>query len=210
MSRIEYPREKIAAIQRRLDSAAALIRDSNSFSDQGRRAELAKLTQKAREERDAIKAEYIKARKERRESLEKRLFGITGEPSAPELMLMRDARIRAGALKTEDEAHTQLTLARQANDVLMCRAIAQVAVAKGWDEVVAAHVEHAPAGTGAALEELTDMPTGSRTGFADSAAFSIREPQELRAYRGDDDLERLATSKSDQPIAPKPQGYAIF
>ena len=51
---------------------------------------MARATLQAKKEAQALKAEFLAEREARRESLERRLFGLAGTPSATELMVMRD------------------------------------------------------------------------------------------------------------------------
>jgi hypothetical protein len=105
----EEVRGRISRIQQRLNAELETIRQTQAYSDHGRKVEMAKLTVKARKEADAVKEKFLAARKARRESLEKRLFGIAGTPSATELMVMRDSRDRAATIGSAEEATTNTT-----------------------------------------------------------------------------------------------------
>jgi hypothetical protein len=175
----DKPRERRDSIQRRLNQTIDDIRSNKAYSPQGRRAEMAKVTLQANKETQALKAEFIAERESRRESLEKRLFGLLGTPTPTELMVMRDSRDRAATLESAADAELKLKLANQAGDTFLAKAIAQVAATKGWPEVVNSYAETAPLGTRTALEELAGIPAGSRTNIADAATFAIRPPQEL-------------------------------
>lgn len=195
-----YPRDKIAAIQHRLNTEAARIRDNTAYSDAGRRVELAKLTVQARKERDTLKADFLAKRAERRTLLQRRLFGLSSSPSAADMMLLRDSQDRAATIDSAEEAANRLALAHQSGDTFMAQAIAQRAANRGWNEVINTYAEHAPAGTRTALEELAAIPAGTRTNLAEAAAFAIREPAELAAFRGDGNLERIAAGETEVTI----------
>lgn len=192
-----FPKDKMAAIQQRLNRDADAIRNNRNYSDQGRRTEMAKLVQQARKQRDTLKNAYLAEREARRETLQRSLFGITGDATPQQLMILRDSRDRAAKIEGPEEAATKLALANQSGDTFMAQAIAMVAATKGWREVINAYADRAPAGTRTSLEELADIPTGPRTNFADAAAFSLREPAELAHYRTDSDIEHLAAQATD-------------
>lgn len=194
-----YPRDKMAAIQARLTNRTEEIRNSRRYSDQGKRTELAKLVREARTQRDELKKTYIAERETRRETLQRILFGIPGEATAEQLMIMRDSRDRAMKLKGPDDAATHLSLALQAGDRYLAQAIAMVATDKGWHEVIDTYADRAPAGTRASLEELADIHTGPRTSSVDNIVFRLREPEELRSFKSDSDLERLANTNTEGP-----------
>jgi hypothetical protein len=175
----EESRGKVSRIQLRLNQAIEDIRSNQAYSPEGRRGEMAKATLEASKEAQALKAEFVAARESRRESLEKRLFGLLGSPTATELMVMRDSGDRAATLESAEDAQLKLKLANQAGDTFMAKAIAQVAATKGWGEVVETYAAIAPLGTRAGLEELAAIPAGPRTNIGDAATFSIRPPQEL-------------------------------
>src|SRR6478672_9087499 len=106
-----YPRQKVAGIQKVLDDAVAAIRADRNLSEGGRRAEIAKVTLAARKNAEALKAETRAARETRRAELERRVFGIAGTPSPAELMVVRDSRDRAATLQSADEAQLKFKLA---------------------------------------------------------------------------------------------------
>jgi hypothetical protein len=193
-----YPREKVAGIQRNLDAAVAAIRDNKNLSETGRRTEIAKATLAARKQAEALKTETRAARESRRAELERRVFGIAGTPSPAELMVMRDSRDRAAGLNSAEEAGLTLKLAAQAGDSFMSKAVAQVAAAKGWGDVLSTFTATAAYDTKAALEELADIPTGRGTALADTAAFKIRDPREFLGTR-DEVVEAFA--RGDQSMA---------
>ena len=192
-----YPRQKVAGIQRNLDAAVAAIRDNKNLSETGRRTEIAKATLAARKQAEALKAETRAARETRRAELERRVFGIAGTPNPTELMVMRDSRDRAANLQSADEAQLKLKLAAQTGDSFMSKAIAQVAAAKGWGDVLNTFTNTAAFDTRAALEELADIPTGRGTNLADAAAFKIRDPREFLGTR-DEVVEAFA--RGDQSM----------
>lgn len=190
-----YPRQEMAAIQARLTNRAEEIRNNRRYNDHGKRAELAKLVREARQQRDELRKTYIAERETRRETLQRILFGVPGEATAEQLMIMRDSRDRAMKLKGPDDAAAHLSAALQAGDRYLAQAIAMVATDKGWREVVDTYADRAPAGTRASLDELSDIHTGPRTHSVDNIVFRLREPEELHHYREDADIARLAAEE---------------
>jgi hypothetical protein len=176
---LNYPRDKIALVQRNLDEAIAPIRADTTLSDSGRRTKLAKETLAARKRAAELKDEFQAARESRRTVLERRVFGITGDTSPTDILVMRDSRDRAAQLESADDGILALKLASQAGDTFMARAVAQVAAAKGWGSVLASFADSADVFTRTALEELADIPTGRNTNLADIAAFKIQSPTEF-------------------------------
>ena len=176
----EAARGKVAAIQSRLNRTIEAIRNNKAYSDSGRRAEMARATLQARKEAAALKGSFL---------LSEMRVGNPGTPpvwlTAPtptELMVMRDSRDRAAALQNAEDAQLKLKLANQAGDTFMAKAIAQVAAAKGWSDVVESYAETAPLGTRSALEQLADIPSGRMTAVADAASFAIRAPHEFHGH----------------------------
>jgi hypothetical protein len=181
----EESRGKISRIQARLNQTVEQIRNAKALSDSGKRTEMARATLEARKQSKALRDEFVAEREARRESLERRLFGLTA-PTPTELMVLRDSRDRAAALENEADAELKLKLANQAGDTFMAKAIAQVAATKGWREIVETYAETAPLGTRSALEQLADIPSGRNTRLVDNATFAIRGPREFdRASDGD-------------------------
>lgn len=194
----DYPRDKIAAIQQRLDNTVHAIRNNKAYSDTGSRAEIAKAVLAARREANELKDKTVAERNSRRESLQRRLFGIGGSATPAEMMVLRDSRDRAAAIENENQASTKLRLANQAGDTYMARAIAQIAFDKGWRDIVETYVDTAPLGTRAGLEELAQIPVGKMVTTADALAFKLREPDGFFGVR-DDLAECIA--RGDQAVA---------
>lgn len=203
-----YPRDEMARIQGRLNDSLASIRNSRAYSDQGKRTEMARLVRQARAQRDQLKSEFIGKREARRERLERVLFGIPGEATPEQIMIMRDSRDRAAKLDGPEDAATHLALAQQAGDTFLAQAIAMVAANKGWNDVVNTYADKAPAGTRASLDELAELPSGPRTDSVDNIIFRLREPEELRSFNSDSDLERLANGPKPEPIGSRIDHFA--
>jgi hypothetical protein len=192
----EESRGKVSRIQSRLNQTIDDIRNNRSYSEAGRRAEMAKATLAARKEADALKTAFLAERESRRESLEKRLFGLTA-PTPTELTVLRDSRDRARTLKTAEDAALTMKLANQAADSYMSKAIVHVAAANGWHDVVNIYAATAPLGTRRALEELADIPSGRMTNIADTATFTVHAPKEIGAVT-DHELETISRAHTSE------------
>lgn len=195
-----YPREEMARIQGRLNDSIAAIRSSRAHTEQGKRTEMAKLVRQARTQRDQLKNEFITNREARRERLERVLFGNPDGATPEQIMLMRDSRDRAAKLDGPQDAANHLALAQQAGDDYMAKAIAAVAARHGWNDIINTYVNRAPSGTRDCLDELAELPSGRNTRAADTSRFKLDEPDELRSFRSDSDLERLANGHAVEPI----------
>lgn len=204
----DYPREEMARIQGRLNDSVAATRSNRGLTDQGKRAEMARLVRQARTQRNQLKNEFITKREARRERLERVLFGNPDGATPEQIMLMRDSRDRAAKLDGPNDAATHLALAQQAGDDYMAKAIAAVAARHGWNDIINTYADRAPAGTRACLDELAQLPSGRNTRAADTSRFKLDEPEELRSYRTDTDLERLATGPKDEPIGSRFDQFA--
>lgn len=199
MTQGNYPRDKVAQIQQRLNSAIANIRDDERYTEHARRIEMAKATLSARQERDALKADYLADREKHRDRLQRNLFGLSAAPSHTELVVFRDSWDRAERLESAADAARKLTLARMTGDTYMAKAIAAVAATKAgddWAEIVNAYVEHEPEARDH-LDELREIPSGKRTNLADAAAFNLRVPTELQSFSGAGNLERIADGDTE-------------
>jgi|KBSSwiStaDraftv2_1062776.scaffolds.fasta_scaffold03943_17 hypothetical protein len=179
-----HPADKaeIDAIRRNLNSTVESIRRDRALSDSGRREKMAIATKAARDKADTLKRKVSKERTSRKTELERRLFGVGSNSSPTDLLVLRDSRDRAAALGTEEQATFAMRQAHSAGDEYMAKAIAQVAILKGWTNLVDDFRQHATAETAAALDQLAQLPSGRNTDVADSLMFTIRAPQELAGY----------------------------
>lgn len=177
-------RREVAAIQHRLNGEVKTIRDNPTFTDQGRRVEMAKVTLRAQRDADAQRDQFIRSRNARRSSLQRSLFGINDGASPADVLVHRDSVTRAAALKSADEAQKLLDLSQRSGDASLSRAIAATAVSKGWSSVVDAYADGSSAYTQRQLNELAEIPSGSRTALVDQVAFAVRMPDELRDITG--------------------------
>ena len=94
----DEPRKRVTSIQNELNNRLTAIRSSDTLSPAGRRIELARATQHAQRQIDALRKEHTAARDARRQQLETHLFGISTTTSVADT---RDAYDRANRLDTQ-------------------------------------------------------------------------------------------------------------
>ena len=125
----------VAGIQRRLDEQLNTIRNNRSYSDSGRKSEMAKRVLVARAEMNKMKSNFAAERQARGENLHRIVFGNTSGATAAELIADRDARDRAGQLSTLEDANAMLRRANQNGDESLAKAVAEAAFNRGWTDV---------------------------------------------------------------------------
>jgi hypothetical protein len=186
-------RRRISSIQHNLDQNIESLRRNPSLSTQGRRAEMAKATLDAQQMVARVRNEIVGARKAEHDRLTKHLFGMS--PDEGGVLAARDAADRAAKIEGPEAASAALKRAQLVSDKSMQRAVAHLAVAKGWDDVLGVYVDGLPAAestpTALSLQKLSAIPAGPLTDAADGAVFRVRPPNELSSYR-EGDLEQIA------------------
>jgi hypothetical protein len=181
----DYPRKEIAAIQSHLD-AAVVHPPRQPPSHRPWTASANGLCPSCRQCGGGRTSEESQRRTEKRgEELQRSLFGLPS-PGTADVLVMRDSQDRASTLVSAEDAALKMQLANQSGDKFMAQAIAQVAVAKGWGDVVDSYAS-GNTYTRERLDELAAIPSGRRTELADAAVFRIRTPRELLG-RNDDVL----------------------
>jgi hypothetical protein len=185
-------RERIARVQQRLNADVNEIRENRSYTNQGRKREIAKATLQAKTQVAKIRAEHVADRTARRDKFERLAFGIVGEVDAGTLIAVRDAQDRADKITTEDDAAAMLHRATQTNDASLASAIGLRAYNRGWTDVA---TNWADAWDKTAyLEEFHDIPGGKNTTAADSLIFRVPAPQELSGLT-DPDIKTIAEAE---------------
>jgi hypothetical protein len=194
LKQYDEARQKVAAIQQRLDSTIREVRDNRAYSDSGRRGEMARAVLQAKKEADTLRDKFAAARDLRRESLQKSLFGDLSTASALEVANMRDADDRAERLETAGNAQSLLDRARSRGDGVLARAVARHAFNKGWSEVIDRYAENVGSITREMLDELGNITSGPNTAAAEAAVFRVRGPQELLGLDDAATLENYAAN----------------
>lgn len=106
--------------------------------------------------------------------------------------------------KAPDQVTTLLTRSRRIGDDHLARAVALVALERGWSEVIQSYSGAATDVSVAALQELGELRAGQqdrKERFAESMVFSSQAPSEVSAIAqlGDNALDRLADTAEAQP-----------
>jgi hypothetical protein len=190
MSDYDEPKQKIAAIQQRLNNTAYEIRTNRSLNAQGKQREIARATLDARRSADKLRAELVAQREKRRAELGRILFGAAIDAPHAELMALSDARDRAGRLESREPAAAMLRDAFQSCDTTLAKAVGRKAFDKGWDDVASQYADQWDKRV--FLDRLNETNSGPMTNMADSAVFKIHSPDEIRSITYDTDLQSLA------------------
>jgi hypothetical protein len=193
LSDYDAVREKVATVQQRLNSTINEIRDSRSYTSQGRRVEMAKAVLDAKNSVAKIRDQHVADRNARRDRLERLAFGMVGDVDSSTLIANRDARDRAAQINSEEEAAAVLHDATQLNDSSLAAAVGLRAYNRGWTDVA---TSWANAWDKTAYLDMFDgIPNGKNTTAADAVVFRVAPPQELGGLVGDIDLENLANAE---------------
>lgn len=190
-------KKSMSKIRADFNNEVAGIRNSNLYSDGGRRAEIAKALIKSRAKADALKANYSNDNEAKRAALSSRIFGLPKGADAATVMSFRDAVDRAAQLADSDAAAATLKRALELGDTVLARAVAAHAHGKRWNDVTESYAQQV--GQSADLEELNDIPSGGLTKMATNVLFSVQTPLELQTVRGgcsSGELELIAEGKA--------------
>ncbi|BCZ24745.1 hypothetical protein MYSE111917_01205 [Mycobacterium senriense] len=154
-SQIDDLRKQAERIQSRWASTTDRLDADRTLTDIGKRAKLdtehaqvsAKLIDLRKKENELITA--------KRQSLEKRLFGLSSVASTDpsQLIAYRDAQDRAARLAQSDDAAELFASAMRSDDATLAAAILARALANGWNGIVTEYVKQHPA----AAEDLIDL-----------------------------------------------------
>jgi hypothetical protein len=180
---------------------ADAIRDSRSYSVQGRNLELAKVYRTHRQKAAALRAQHAGEIKSRRDELQKRLFGI---PSGGSDLSYRDALDRVDDIRSEEKAEELLTRALRTGDAILAKVVAGHAFSKGWNKVTSSYVEDA--GLTNSFEELSELPRGAMNGIGEAALFGLLPPDEIGHLRSDGALEEFITRAENADATPTLNG----
>lgn len=211
-------KQRVAAIQHRLDTTVQQINEDSSIGRHGKRIQIAKATLDARRAVAKAKDEHQAEREHLRDGMRHSAFGNSGGPlSGSDQISARDAFDRAAKIGSPVEAKRLLRQAIHTGDTQLARAIASRAYDEGprqtednhgnlhtWREVVNDYAETFNKST--SIDRLDDLPAGRHTNLADIAVFHVRSPNEVRAYQSDNDLQRLAEQNADRLTAQEANG----
>jgi hypothetical protein len=179
ISNYDGKKAAVASIQRHLDDQLDAIRRNGSYSDAGRKTEMAKAVVAARAHVDKMRSDFVAEREKRSQNLHRIVFGNPSGGTASELIADRDARDRAEQIPGPEDAKAMLHRANQNGDHSLAKAVAEAALRRGWLEVSQNYADQA--GKRNALDLLIETKTGPRTTLADSMVFRVRNPEEFSA-----------------------------
>lgn len=190
---------KVAEIQRVLNDNIEALRNSDVYTPQGRRVEMARATRAALQEANELKSRFVEMRTARKDELERHLFGVSGSATATQVVNIRDAQDRVDRLGIQDadKAHALMRRAIQSGDDGLARAIAQRAInSESWGEIVDTYTASVNDRTRDMLTELRAIPSGARTNTTDNVVFRVRPPHELSGL-AESDINTLAGTGTD-------------
>lgn len=196
-TQLDDAKKAMAKVRSEFNAEIAGIRNSNLYSDSGRRQEIAKALLKSRAKADALKANYATDNESKRAALSSKIFGLPKGADAATVMSFRDAVDRAAQLADSEAAAATLKRALEHGDTVLARAVAAHAHGKRWHDVTASYAQQV--GQSADLEELNDIPSGGLTKMATNVLFSVQTPIELQTVRGtcsSGELELIAEGKA--------------
>jgi alkylhydroperoxidase/carboxymuconolactone decarboxylase family protein YurZ len=162
------------------------VLDDRSRTAVWKRAELARLVESFRVQKDRLQQEHRRELEERQAKLLRKAFG---PGSSSDMQQWREAATAAAGLENQDQAMIAVGIARRAGDESWLRAFASAAYEKGWTAVLDAYITDRPE-VAEALAEVASS-RDKRRQFEDSVAFSgltvpivpDRGPAEIEAER---------------------------
>jgi hypothetical protein len=162
------------------------VLDDRSRTAAWKRAELSRLAEAFRVEKDRLQQEHQRELADREADLLRKAFGPA---RSADMQAWREAATTAAGLENQDQAMVAVGIARRAGDQHWLRALASAAYEKGWPRVLEAYMVDRPE-IADALVEVEAMQDPKRR-FEDSVAFSgltvprvpDRGPAEIDAER---------------------------
>lgn len=158
-SQIEKVRSQAASIQEQWSRMMRDVGRDTKLSDEGKRAELDKEFAELKEELSGLRAKEKALVRDKKESLERSLFGLAGN-DANKIIAYRDAQDRAARVKDKDTALEVYNSAQISNDDSLVKAILAKAVKYGYREIIDDYTRRKPVWR----EELNDLAALERLG----------------------------------------------
>ncbi|WP_037870315.1 hypothetical protein [Streptomyces sp. SPB074] len=175
----------------------ARIQGSNTYSDHAKRVMAAKAFKSTEQQLETLRAGEEKALRDRRASLQRSMFGASGNQDPSNVIARRDANDRAAKLEDPRAAAEALARAEMEGDTTMSQAIATRAAQYGWGDVLSSYTSTRP-GFQRAAEEFNGLPDPDDTEFRfrHSAQYYLPMPPSLDGSRPGE-VERLAQTSLD-------------
>lgn len=182
----------------------ARIQGSNTYSDHAKRIMTAKAYKAAEQQLEALRAGEEKALRDRRASLQRSMFGATGNQDPSTVIARRDANDRAAKLDDPRVAADALARAEMEGDTTMSQAIATRAAQYGWGDVLGAYTSTRP-GFQRAAEEFNQTPDPDDTEykFRTAGAYYVPVPPSLDGSKPYE-IELLAQTSLDGDAPGRP------
>lgn len=154
-SQIEDLRAQAASIHKRSTRTQADITKDATLSEVGRQAKLDAERDRVREQSRELRKKETELINAKKESLQKRLFGLTSVTSTDpgQVLLYRDAQDRAASLTRGDEAAQAFAAALRSDDKILAAAIVARALDNGWNNILNEYAAQNPT----AGEDLKDL-----------------------------------------------------
>lgn len=170
----------VAALQDRLAQQVAQINSRRSLSTEAKRIAIAKAYREARDQITAAGQAVLDQVNSERARLSRKLFGYEGTADAQTVIVRRDAADRAAKLTDPTEAQRAMERAEANGDIHLAQAIAGVAQANMWNDVVVSYLDAHPE-AGEAAQQLRDLPDPNDGAwrFTHAMTYSVMQPQEL-------------------------------
>jgi hypothetical protein len=134
--------EKAVELKNNSDSRIKEIQSSKDLTETAKAKRIAEIRSATNEKITAFQSDFYQSKKETRDSMHHRLFGLGFPFGATEAdkqaakLNYRDALFRADTITDENAALRLLGRAQMTGDKELAKAIASVSYEKGWDKVL--------------------------------------------------------------------------
>jgi hypothetical protein len=132
--KLEAVRARASTVQGNLTATRRAINSDDSLSQTGKDEAVKAAVENARNTMTALRQEEDGLASDKRASLQRTVSGSVGSDSAS-IISYRDAQDRADKLESRDEANRLMNRALSSDDKSLASAVAQAAIAKGWNDV---------------------------------------------------------------------------
>ncbi|WP_406306280.1 hypothetical protein OHA61_34205 [Streptomyces sp. NBC_00885] len=139
------------------------IENNRTYSDHAKKVMAAKAFKQAQDAMEQIRQQELKAIEDRREQLQRKMFGReSGSADAQTVLARRDANDRAAQIENPRVAAEMLKKAQREGDHIYAQALAAHAADFGWSDVLTSYADHQP-GFREAAKEFNQLPDTSAT-----------------------------------------------
>ncbi|WP_416430056.1 hypothetical protein [Paenarthrobacter nicotinovorans] len=176
------------------------IRQDRNLSPAGKRAQIAALYLRNKQEVGKLEKQAATTRTDRINHIRKTVFGLSGNPGPQDVISYRDAQDRAANLGSDDEAKAAQLFdrAQLSGDTILAAAVVNRALEAGWVNVANSYIEAHPY-YGEMVEELWYLNQGSpenETNLGQAlenySAFHLEKPAEIGNVHLESQIEAIA------------------